>query len=256
MTRPTRPVNDQQETVMKTTEARQSEEAVLNRDSTFTFACHENLPCFTQCCRDVNIYLTPYDVLRLRRALGTSSDEVLAEYTRSFPAGPAQIPIFHLLMDPDTLRCKLVTEDGCSVYENRPWACRMYPLDLAGRPGEYRRMVGRERCHGLGEKTSWNVGVWLRSQGIDAYAEMDSELQSVMPQDLKPGSSFGGGLGKLLLLAYDIDRFADMIQEDRFRSLYELADEVLQEALQNDEALLRLAFQYIREELRDLNQLG
>lgn len=242
---------------MNANEARQSEEEILNPDSTFTFACHGNLPCFTQCCRDVNIYLTPYDILRLRRALGISSGEVLVEYARSFPAGPLNLPIFHLLMDPDTLRCKLVTEDGCSVYENRPWACRMYPLDVAGRPGEYRRMIGKDRCLGLGEKTSWNVGEWLRNQGIDdAYAEMDSELHSVMPQDTQSGGSFGGGLGQLLLMAYDIDRFADMIQEDRFRSLYELEDEVLQEALENDEALLRLAFQYIRAELRDLNQLG
>jgi len=36
----------------------------LTRDDTFTFACHPGVSCFNQCCRDVNIFLTPYDIIR------------------------------------------------------------------------------------------------------------------------------------------------------------------------------------------------
>lgn len=237
---------------MQPNETQKPEEPVLNLDHTFTFACHDALPCFTQCCRDVNIYLTPYDILRLRRALGISAADVLIQYTRSFVAQPAEIPFFQLLMDPGTLRCKLVTEDGCSVYENRPWACRMYPLDPTGRPGEYRAIVGRERCLGLREATAWNVGLWLQNQGLDAYAEMDMAFQSIMSMDFKPAAHLGSEIGKLIYLAYDIDRFAAVIQEDRFRSTFEVDDETLREALENDEALLRLAFDFVRSRLEDL----
>ena len=38
----------------------------LSPESKFRFSCHKGLSCFTQCCGDVNIFLTPYDVLRLK----------------------------------------------------------------------------------------------------------------------------------------------------------------------------------------------
>ncbi|MDY6974018.1 MAG: YkgJ family cysteine cluster protein, partial [Thermodesulfobacteriota bacterium] len=37
------------------------------------FNCTPGVACFTQCCQDVTIVLTPYDVLRLKNALGISS---------------------------------------------------------------------------------------------------------------------------------------------------------------------------------------
>jgi hypothetical protein len=230
-------------------ETQRSEGPILTRDSTFSFACHADLPCFTQCCRDVNIYLTPYDILKLRRALGISSGEVLEKYTRAFLAGPAQIPFVQLLMDPETLYCRLVTEDGCSVYDNRPWACRMYPLDPADRIGEYRIIVGKERCLGLKEAATCSVGEWLHRQGLESYGEMDAAFQAVMSKDVQPGSELAERFRKLLCLVYDIDRFAAMIQGDTFQSFYGLDEEVVREALEDDEALLRLAFDYIRAEL-------
>jgi hypothetical protein len=33
---------------------------------TFRFACHKDLPCFTKCCNDLKLVLTPYDILRLQ----------------------------------------------------------------------------------------------------------------------------------------------------------------------------------------------
>lgn len=60
---------------------------------TFKFSCHQGLKCFTQCCADVKIFLTPYDILRMKRARQMTSEEFLANYTetitpdgRGFPA--------------------------------------------------------------------------------------------------------------------------------------------------------------------------
>ena len=47
---------------------------VLGPEDTFRFACHPDLKCFTQCCRGTTIFLTPYDVLRMKNALGISSE--------------------------------------------------------------------------------------------------------------------------------------------------------------------------------------
>jgi hypothetical protein len=61
---------------------------VLSPEDSFRFACHDGLDCFTRCCRDITIFLTPYDILRLKNDLGLSSQEFL----REFGAGIAGIP--------------------------------------------------------------------------------------------------------------------------------------------------------------------
>ena len=53
----------------------------LNADSEFQFKCHKGVKCFNQCCRDINIILTPYDIIRLKARLGLSSEEFLTLYT-------------------------------------------------------------------------------------------------------------------------------------------------------------------------------
>ena len=166
---------------MQSTPAEQN----LTENSPFPFACHDALPCFTQCCKDVNIYLTPYDVLRLRQTLRIGSSEFLAKYTRSFLAKVANIPVVQLLMDHQTLCCPFVAEEGCRVYENRPWACRMFPLDLSSAESKFRLISGKERCKGLSERSKGTVGDWLESQGVHEYVEMDREFQSVVPAALQ-----------------------------------------------------------------------
>ena len=230
------------------------EQQTLTVSDPFHFGCHDNLPCFTQCCRDVNIYLTPYDVLRLRRRLKIGSGEFLAKYTRHFLARGANIPVVQFAMNPDTLYCQLVTDDGCSVYDDRPWACRMYPLDLTSVAGEYRTIVGKERCFGLREPATTTVEAWLAGQGVEPYVLMEAAFQSVMPTGFKPGDSLSGDLGKLLFLAYDLDRFEAIINDPRLQRFYEIDEEVLGRAREDDEALLRLAFRYIRAQMDELYQ--
>ena len=45
--------------------------------STFRFACHPGVSCFTQCCRKLDLFLYPYDIIRLKKRLGISSEEFL-----------------------------------------------------------------------------------------------------------------------------------------------------------------------------------
>ncbi|MFH0789406.1 MAG: YkgJ family cysteine cluster protein, partial [Pseudomonadota bacterium] len=52
----------------------------LEGDS-FSFACHPGVSCFTECCRDLNCVLTPYDLLRLKKSLGMTSSDLLDQFT-------------------------------------------------------------------------------------------------------------------------------------------------------------------------------
>ncbi len=229
-----------------------TEKPVLTEDSTFKFACGDTLPCFTQCCRDVNIYLTPYDVLRLRRALQVSSGEFLQRYTQHFLAKSTGIPVVQLTMDSRSLYCQFVTPEGCSVYNDRPWACRMYPLDLGNREGEYHFIVNHEKCLGLLEPNVQTVAQYLEGQGVEPYVEMENAYQEVLPPGYKPQKSLGASLGKLLFLSYDLDRFAQLLDDRKFVSFYEIEEALLLEAQESDEAMLKLAFLYVRSQAKEL----
>ena len=101
---------------------------VLKPEDSFRFNCHAGLKCFTQCCRDITIFLTPFDVLQLKNALGIPSGSFLEQYTVKI-VGDSGLPIVLLKMrDDDAKSCPFVTSRGCSVYPHRPWACRIYPL--------------------------------------------------------------------------------------------------------------------------------
>lgn len=230
---------------------------VLSLDSSFNFSCHQNLPCFTRCCRDVNIYLTPYDVLRLRRALKIGSEEFLAKYTHHFLAKATHVPVVRFALDPQTLYCRFVQEDGCQVYHDRPWACRLYPLDLAeGGPDRYRVMAPKSLCQGLGEARQWTVSEWIDNQGIAPYTEMELAYQGVMPTGFGRGQWLDPAVGKVLFLAYDLERFEKFLEDARIRKFYEIDDELLERVTHDGEALLRLAFRYIRIQLEQLAGMG
>jgi Fe-S-cluster containining protein len=231
------------------------EDVLLTRESEFEFACHADLPCFTQCCRDVNIYLTPYDVLRLRRALKMGSREFLAKHTRNLSDKDSHIPMVQLAMDEQTLCCKLVSDRGCQVYGDRPWACRMYPLDLADQEGHYRFFVTRERCFGLREKRSLTVQQWLDDQDVAPYMEMEWGFQQIMPPVFQPGQRMDADLGRLMYLAYDLDRFARMLEDRLFREMCDVDDEMLARLKEDEDALLLLALRYIRAQQEVLLQV-
>ena len=52
----------------------------IEGNDTFYFRCHPDVSCFNRCCRNLNLFLYPYDVVRLKQCLGITSDEFLDKY--------------------------------------------------------------------------------------------------------------------------------------------------------------------------------
>ncbi|MCL5269867.1 MAG: hypothetical protein M1457_04770, partial [bacterium] len=52
----------------------------LGLGDTIHFKCGPGVACFNRCCHDVNILLTPYDIIRLKKAVGMSSEDFLDRY--------------------------------------------------------------------------------------------------------------------------------------------------------------------------------
>ena len=98
----------------------------------FAFHCGRDVSCFNACCRDLNQFLAPYDILQLKNFLGIRSTEFLATYPARHVGPETGLPVITLRPKAgDQRECPFVTPAGCGVYPNRPSSCRIYPLARA-----------------------------------------------------------------------------------------------------------------------------
>ncbi|MFC1817173.1 MFS transporter [Thermodesulfobacteriota bacterium] len=88
---------------------------------TFLFSCSRPVACFNDCCQDLNQFLTPFDILRLKNRLGIPSNVFLERFTTEHIGPKSGLPVITLKADPASQpKCPFVTPAGCSVYEDRP----------------------------------------------------------------------------------------------------------------------------------------
>jgi hypothetical protein len=233
---------------MKTPETEPRPEDLLEKDSKIRFECRPGLSCFTRCCRDVNIFLTPYDIVRMKNRLGIPSHEFLETYTKTLMPPGGGIPVIQLRMREEDRRCPLVSEEGCTIYEDRPWSCRMYPLDWMGDKGGYFFVVGQDRCKGREEPREWTVLEWLKTQEVGPFEDMDLRFQMVTryPRLTQAGIDDPRVRKMFHMACYDLDTFRRFVFETRFLKVFDIDQEGIEQIKTDDVALLDLAFRWIR----------
>ncbi len=223
----------------------------------FRFECGPHLACFNKCCADVNIFLTPYDVLRMRKALKMGSAEFLGRYT-IVPFDKNQLfPVPLLLMDEDAGKiCPFVDpERGCTIYPDRPWPCRMYPLGMAS-PSEtaatgsetFYFILKEDVCDGFGSDREWTISEWLEDQGITPYDEFGRLFKEVTLHP-KTGSGWKPNEKQVemyWMALYDIDRFRSFIFDSTFLERFDVPPEEAVGLKEDDEALLKFGFRWVR----------
>lgn len=213
----------------------------------FRFDCSPGVPCFTQCCRDVTIVLTPYDVLRLKEGLGMSSGAFLDAHTIILPKKGRLIPLVILKMNGEDKRCPFVTEAGCTVYEDRPWPCRMFPLDMND-DGTLRAITSPERCQGFGRPETWRIAEWLAAQGIVPYDQMNrlfteitAPLQADAPDIDNPK------IAQMVFMAmYNLDKFRDFVFNSSFLQRFHVDRLKCEKIKRKDTELLKFAYDWIK----------
>jgi Fe-S-cluster containining protein len=225
----------------------------LGLEDQFAFRCDPSLGCFTRCCHDVSILLTPYDVLRLKNALQLDSSEFLQKYTLVMQSEEKKIPVVFLNMDASTRNCPFVSQQGCGVYAHRPWACRMYPLGLAepeapdAAARRFYFVIRESLCDGHNASAACSVRDWIADQGIEPYELMQSSYQQLM---YLPGWSQRDALtpqkmSMYFMACYDLDRFRRFVFETRFLEVFDVEDTRVEALRTDDEELLVFAFDWL-----------
>lgn len=218
----------------------------LEKEHLIRFNCNPGVSCFTQCCRDVTIALTPYDVLRLKNRLGMSSDEFLEKHAVIIPKKGRLIPLVLLKMNEEDKQCPFVSKDGCFVYKDRPWPCRMYPLDIND-DGTYHIIADGSRCRGLKETNQWQIVDWLRAQGTGSYDEINQPFTSFTLQLQAHQLDIDNPqVAKMTFMAlYSLDKFREFVFQSSFLKRFQLEKGVAEKIKTDDEALLKFAFDWL-----------
>jgi hypothetical protein len=219
----------------------------MDADHVFQFNCSPGVPCFTKCCQDVTIVLTPYDVLRLKNGLGVSSDEFLDKYTVILPKEKRLIPMVVLRMDEETKRCPFVSERGCGVYEDRPWPCRMFPLDMND-DGSFGKTADTSLCQGFSEERKHAISEWLLEQGVPIYDEMNALFTQVTSplraQELDIDNPKVYQMTFMTL--YNLDKFRDFVFKSTFLDRFKVDEVTVEKIKRRDIELLKFAFDWIK----------
>jgi len=227
-------------------------------EDTFRFDCHPKVACFTRCCKDADMYLYPYDIIRLKNRLGISSEKFLEQYTLSAFRDNSFFPSLMLKMsDVEDKACPFLQPDGCFIYDDRPFSCRAYPLEPAvgrttgkGKPAVCYFIANHSYCLGHKESREWSIGEWIEDQKMQIYNDMNSlwvDMDTLFrrnpwgPQGVKSPA-----LEMAFIACFNIDKFKSFIFKSTFLSRFNVPPERIETLAASDVELMKFGFDWVK----------
>lgn len=231
----------------------------MEKDDKFQFRCHPGVPCFTRCCRNMNIMLTPYDILRLKNRLGMPASLFLQLYAEPEILVKTGVPIARLkMLKEKDGKCPFVSPNGCQVYTDRPVSCRYYPIGIAslrqqektaGEEEEFFFLIKEKHCKGFLETKEWTVNEWRGDQEADHYDAMNRGWMELLLRK----RSFGDETelpkkAKQLfyMVTTNLDEFKRFVFESRFLDSYVIQEETLKKIMEDEVELMQFGFEYLK----------
>ena len=231
---------------------------MLTEDSKLKFRCHKGISCFNACCKNIDIQLTPHDIYRLKTNLGLTTDEFLPKYTFPFEMDAEGIPGVKLAPVEGGTACQLMTEEGCSVYEDRPTACRYYPLGLlsmrmkdSATDEQSYAMVIEDHCKGHLEDRELTIGEYREEQGCEEYDKHSRGWRQLILKKKSAGPSVGRlsemSLQLFFMASYHIDQFQKFVTSEQFQSNYNLDSELVEKLKTDQVAVIDFGQKFLKQ---------
>ena len=235
----------------------------LRPEDSFNFRCHRGVACWNKCCHGADITLPPYDILRLTRHFGLRPAEFLERYTVPAEHEGAAMPVVKLKMagEDGTGACPFLADEGCTVYDDRPSACRYYPLGLISvklkdseAKEDFNFLVREDHCLGHAEAHSQTVAEFCKDQGVEPYEQINRGWIDILMK-LASWRPMGGPLGEVptpqarqmfFMVSSDVERLRKFVFESSFLQRYEIPEEALEVVRTSDEALICLGLEWMK----------
>jgi Fe-S-cluster containining protein len=233
----------------------------LTLESKICFNCYPGISCFNACCKQADITLAPYDIIRLKNRLGMTSTEFLKKHTVPFEMDGHGTPGVKMRTTDDDPVCLFMDEEkGCTVYEDRPSACRYYPVALLAsrRSDEYHdeqsyALVEESHCMGHKEAREITVADYRKEQKVEEYDELNRDYYRIILKKKSAGPAIGKpsptSFQFFFLVCYDIDRFKDFLSAPNFRAVYDISDEEYERIMNDDVERLKFGYRLLMQVL-------
>jgi Fe-S-cluster containining protein len=229
----------------------------LELGSKLQFDCHPGVSCYNACCKRADITLTPYDVIRLKDRLQLSSADFLNQHTSPYAMDQHGLPGLKMRTD-DEGACLFVTEEGCSVYSDRPTACRYYPLGHmamkavdAKQDEAYYFLIREEHCKGHAESKVRTIAEYRKDLGIVDYDGYNREWLQIMLKKKSAGPTVGqppeSTLQLFFMASYDMDRFRRFVLSEQFRGTYDVDAATYEVLEKEDVALMQFGVRFMKQ---------
>ncbi|MCR4297435.1 MAG: YkgJ family cysteine cluster protein [Gallionella sp.] len=231
------------------------------------FQCRKGITCWNACCSNIDISLTPYDIVRLKQHLDISSTEFLHKYTVPYELEPNGIAGVKLRPIENGSACQFMTAEGCSVYADRPTACRYYPIALLSmrKQDEYTdtasyALVKEDHCLGHQEPRSLTIDEYRKEQGVEEYDELARGWRQLILKKKSSGPSIGKptkrSLQLFFMVCYDTDRFREFVISEGFTELYDIPADEMRKLLTDDTELMLFGFRFLKQVLFGENTIA
>ena len=229
----------------------------LTLDSPLQFECHPGVSCFTACCHNIKIILTPYDILVLRRRLDMPAHEFITLYTEPTYLEKTDMPGVQIKLTGENNGCPFVTPEGCTVYTDRPSACRYYPVGMAdfheggtddAAEEKFFFLVKEPHCKGHEEPKRWSIRDWRADQGVDVRDEMNKEWLRLIMRRKSFGlqATLSDAAKRMFFMAStDLDTFRKFVFESSFLDTYEVDADTVAKIREDDVELMLFSFRYL-----------
>ena len=230
----------------------------LRNNDRFRFRCHPGVACFNRCCHNLNLFLYPYDVIRLKQNLGMRSDQFIDRYVDIVLREGNYFPdvLLHMATDRGQA-CPFLNDAGCTVYPDRPDTCRTFPVeqgvlfDAAGKKDTALHFFRPpDFCLGQNEDQEWTVATWSRDQDAGRYHKMTirwAGLKRLFQTDPWGTEGPEGPRAKMAFMAaYNIDRFHEFVFNSSFLKRYKVKQAILKKLKADDAELLKFGFDWVK----------
>lgn len=224
----------------------------------FQFSCHPGVSCYMDCCRKLDMYLYPFDIIRLKNSLGLRSAEFMRNHTRIAQGSHPYFPAIMLNMsENEAATCPFLGDKGCTVYPDRPSSCRTYPLERAVEKSgvhnnlkEHYFMTHHAYCKGHGETDNQSLRQWTRNQGLYDYNLMNdlwAEVDAFFATNPWQGEGKAGPRQQLAFMAcYNIDDFRVYTQQYNLLRKFRLDRDRRRRIERDDSELLKFGFDWLQ----------
>ncbi|MEA3278749.1 MAG: YkgJ family cysteine cluster protein [Pseudomonadota bacterium] len=234
--------------------------AMLTGKTRIKFKCYKGISCFNACCKQADVTLAPYDVLRLKKRFGMNSEEFLKEYTVPFQMDQDGVPGLKMRTTDDGTCVMLDGENGCGVYEDRPTVCRYYPVALlnmrakdSSQAEENYSLVQEDHCKGHFEDREISIDDYRKEQGCKEYDDRNRDWYRLILKKKSAGPGVGRpsdmSLQVFFMASYNLDMFRRFVLSENFRKTYKLNDIFFEAVEMDDQILMDFGFQFLRQVL-------